>query len=152
MEKDENGNYKSIKEAALIYSFETFITAIMQELDGKIYREADTGLGKSDMIINVANQEYLIETKIYYSPSKFDSGKQQLAYYCNSIGQQKQVVILLIALLLIRPVYKRISGSISIQTDVLHFVRTPYGCWNHPSFHHSIFLFSLVIMPIFAGK
>ena len=57
MEKDENDNYKSIKEASLIYSFETFITAIMQELEGKIYREADTGLGKSDMIINIANNE-----------------------------------------------------------------------------------------------
>lgn len=43
----------------------------MQELNGKIYREADTGLGKSDMIINIANHEFLIETKVYYSPSKF---------------------------------------------------------------------------------
>jgi len=93
MEKDENGNFKSIKEAALIYSFETFITAIMQELDGKIYREADTGLGKSDMIINVANQEFLIETKIYFSPSKFDSGKKQLAYYCDCIGQDKGIYL-----------------------------------------------------------
>ncbi len=42
MEKDENGNYKSIKESALIYSFETFISAVISELKGKIYREADT--------------------------------------------------------------------------------------------------------------
>ncbi len=93
MEKDENGNYKSIKEAALIYSFETFVTAMMQELDGKIYREADTGLGKSDMIINVANREYLIETKIYYSPSKFNNGKKQLAYYCSSLGLNKGIYL-----------------------------------------------------------
>ena len=93
MEKDEKGNYKSLKEAALIYSFETFITATMQELKGKIYREADTGLGKSDMIINIANNEFLIETKVYYSQSKFIEGKKQLAYYCNSLGLKKGVYL-----------------------------------------------------------
>jgi hypothetical protein len=85
-EKDAEGNYKSIREAALIYSFETFIHAIVEELGGKIYREADTGLGKSDMIINIRGQEFVIETKVYYSPGKFESGKRQLAYYCQSLG------------------------------------------------------------------
>jgi len=92
-EKDEHGEYNSLKEAALIYSFETYISATMQELKGKIYREADTGLGKSDMIINIANNEFLIETKIYYSPSKFDDGKKQLAYYCKSLGLKKGVYL-----------------------------------------------------------
>ena len=85
-EKDEQGNYKSLKEAALIYSFETYIHAIINELEGKIYREADTGLGKSDMIIHIKGNEFLIETKVYYSPGKFEKGKKQLAYYCNSTG------------------------------------------------------------------
>ncbi len=93
MEKDENGNYKSIKESALIYSFETFITAIVQELKGKIYREADTGLGKSDMIINIDNQEYLIETKVYSGASRFEEGKQQLAYYAESLQLDKAVYL-----------------------------------------------------------
>jgi len=92
-EKDKNGEYNSLKEAALIYSFETYIAATMQELKGKIYREADTGLGKSDMIINIANNEFLIETKIYYSPAKFDDGKKQLAYYCKSLGINKGVYL-----------------------------------------------------------
>ena len=93
MEKDENGNYKSIKESALIYSFETYINAVVSETGGKIYREADTGLGKSDMILNVNGKEYLIETKIYYSQGKFQTGKQQLAYYCQSLGLGKGVYI-----------------------------------------------------------
>ncbi len=92
-EKDEKGNYTSLKEAALMYSFETYIAATMQELKGKIYREADTGLGKSDMIINVGNNEFLIESKIYYSPGKFDEGKKQLAYYCTSLGLTKGVYL-----------------------------------------------------------
>jgi len=92
-EKDENGNYQSIKEAALIYSFETFIHAIINELEGKIYREADTGLGKSDMIINIANTEFLLEAKIFNSPGKFEKGKKQLAYYCKSLGLNKGIYL-----------------------------------------------------------
>ncbi len=85
-ERDEKGNYLSIKESALIYSFETYIQAFLQVIDGKSYREADTGLGKSDLIINVRSTEYLIESKIYYYESQFLRGKQQLAYYCKSLG------------------------------------------------------------------
>jgi len=85
-EKDESGKYQSIKESALIYSFETYIQAFLQVVDGKSYREADTGLGKSDLIINVHSTEYLIESKIYYYESQFLKGKKQLAYYCQSLG------------------------------------------------------------------
>ncbi len=85
-EKDENGKYSSIKESALIYSFETYIQAFLQVIDGKSYREADTGLGKSDLIINVRSTEYLVESKIYYYESQFLKGKTQLAYYCQSLG------------------------------------------------------------------
>ena len=92
-EKDEKGNYKSIKEAALIYSFETYIHAFITQTEGKIYREANTGLGKSDIILNVKNKEYLIETKIYYAPKQFEDGKKQLAYYCKSLGQNKGIYL-----------------------------------------------------------
>ncbi len=93
MEKDENGKSTSIKESALIYSFETFITAVVGELKGKIYSEADTGLGKSDMIINIAADEFLIETKVYHSPAKFLDGKKQLAYYCKSLGLKRGIYL-----------------------------------------------------------
>ncbi len=92
-EKDENGNYTSIREAALIYSFETYIHAIVNELGGKIYREAQTGLGKSDMIIHIRNNELLIETKVYTSPQRFVDGKKQLAYYCKSLNQVKGIYL-----------------------------------------------------------
>ncbi len=97
MEKNEDGNYKSIKESALIYSFETFISAIVQELKGKIYREANTGLGKSDMIINIDNQEYLIETKVYLGVNRFEEGKQQLAYYAESLQLERAVYLVYMA-------------------------------------------------------
>ncbi len=93
MERDKDGNFKSIKESGLIYSFETFISAVVQDLKGKIYREADTGLGKSDMIINIDNQEYLIETKVYSGVSRFEEGKQQLVYYAESLQLERAVYL-----------------------------------------------------------
>ncbi|PIE86486.1 MAG: hypothetical protein CSA05_00205 [Bacteroidia bacterium] len=69
----------------------------MQELKGKIYREADTGLGKSDMIINIDSGEYLIETKVYSGVSRFEEGKQQLAYYAESLQLEKAIYLVYMA-------------------------------------------------------
>ena len=92
-EKDAQGKFTSIKEAGLIYSFETFIAAFLFEAGGTSYREADAGLGKTDLIINVQNNELLIETKKYYSPSKFEKGKKQLAYYASRLGLAQAVYL-----------------------------------------------------------
>jgi len=37
--------------------------------------------------------EFLIETKVYYSPGKFLKGKAQLAYYCQSLGLRTGVYL-----------------------------------------------------------
>ena len=114
MEKDETGKYKSIKESALIYSFETYIQAFLQVVNGKSYREADTGLGKSDLIINVKSQEYLIETKIYYYESRFLEGKEQLAYYCKSLGLKKGIYLVFC------PTGINYQESIKEQNEIIH--------------------------------
>jgi len=116
-EKDENGNYVSIKESALIYSFETYIQAFLQVVDGKSYREADTGLGKSDLIINVNSNEYLIESKIYYYESQFINGKKQLAYYCNSLGLTTGIYLVFC------PNNIRIPESVSEKTENIENVK-----------------------------
>ncbi|MBU0765521.1 MAG: AAA-like domain-containing protein [Bacteroidetes bacterium] len=92
-EKNKDGSYTSIKESALIYSFETYIQAFLQVVEGKSYREADTGLGKSDLIINVRGNEYLVESKIYYYENQFLKGKKQLAYYCKSLGLKQGIYL-----------------------------------------------------------
>ena len=86
MTKDEEGNFISVKEGALLYSFETYIQAFLQATESKSYREADTGLGKSDLIINVEGKEYLLESKVYYYEKQFMRGKNQLAYYAKNLG------------------------------------------------------------------
>ncbi len=116
LNKDENGNYSSIPESALIYSFETYIQAFLQVVSGKSYREADTGLGKSDLIINVNSEEYLIETKIFYYEMQFLKGKKQLAYYCNSLGLEKGVYLVFC------PNNIKYPGSVKEQIEMINGV------------------------------
>jgi len=92
-EKDDAGRFTSIKESALIYSFETYIQAVLQTIGAKSYREANTGLGRSDLIINIEGEEYLVETNIYYYEKQFLDGKKQLAYYCNSLEQTEGIYL-----------------------------------------------------------
>lgn len=92
LEKGKRGQPR-VKEAGLIYSFETFLAAFVSEAEGKSYREADTGLGKSDLILYLNDREYLFETKKYYSPAKFRNGKKQLAHYARSLGLDKAVYL-----------------------------------------------------------
>ncbi|MBI4645331.1 MAG: AAA-like domain-containing protein [Bacteroidia bacterium] len=122
-EKDENGNYKSIKEAALIYSFETYIHAFIQEANGKSYRESQAGLGKSDLLINIKGMEILIESKIYYSFKKFESGKGQLAYYCNSLGLQTGIYLVFASGSLHEPVKdnKETINGVEIITFIIPY-------------------------------
>jgi AAA-like domain len=92
IEKNIKG-HKVLKESGLIYRFETFLFAFVREAGGNSYREADAGLGKSDLLIYLNNREYLFETKKYYSLSKFNNGKKQVAHYARSFGLDKAVYL-----------------------------------------------------------
>ncbi len=86
LERDKDGNVTSIKEAALMYSFETYINAFLGVVGGTSYIEAHTNLGRTDMIINIKGQEAVIESKVYQNISQFNKGKEQVAYYANRMG------------------------------------------------------------------
>ncbi len=92
-EKDKDGKFTSIKEAGLIYSFETFLAAFLQQAGGFSYREADAGLGKSDLVLNVRGKEFLFETKKYSGITEFGKGKNQIAYYARSLGLKKAIYL-----------------------------------------------------------
>jgi len=95
-EKDDKGNFKSIPEAAMIYSFETFISIFLQSIGARSYREAHISLGNTDLIINIEGNEYFIETKKFYNPSDFKKGKKQLSYYCKKAGIKEGIYIVYI--------------------------------------------------------
>jgi len=81
----------------MIYSFETYIDAIITAFAGKMYREADAGIGKSDLIINLKNKEYLFETKKYYSELQFENGKNQLVYYCKKLNIKEGIYLVFLS-------------------------------------------------------
>ena len=85
-EKNPDGTYVSLKEAALMYSFDTYINALMILVGGKTYLEPSVALGRSDMIINVKGYEYVVETKVYSDTVQFAEGKTQLAYYIKKLN------------------------------------------------------------------
>ena len=86
LEKDENGKVISIKESALMYSFETYINAFLGVVGGKSYIEPHTNLGRTDMIITIDGQEAVIESKVYQNITQFNKGKGQVAYYAERLG------------------------------------------------------------------
>jgi AAA-like domain len=86
LERDKDGIAISIKEAALMYSFETYINAFLGVVDGTSYIEAHTNLGRTDMIINIKGEEAIIESKVYQNITQFNRGKEQVAYYANRMG------------------------------------------------------------------
>jgi hypothetical protein len=93
MEKDEKGRVVGLREAALVYSFETYIQSFLQVLEGKSYLEAHVALGRSDLIVNIANNEFVIEAKVFSDATQYKKGKIQLAYYIKSLNLTKGVFL-----------------------------------------------------------
>ena len=85
-EKNQKGRYVTLKEATLVYSFETYLNAFLSMAEGKTYLEAHTGIGRTDLIITVNNEEFVVEAKVYSDIVKFRKGKQQLAQYAKSLS------------------------------------------------------------------
>ena len=96
IETDENGQPKGLREAALMYSFETFIQSFLEVFKGKSYLEPHVGLGRSDLIINILNNEWVIEAKIFHNITQFADGKVQLAYYIKSLGLTKGIYLIFV--------------------------------------------------------
>ncbi len=97
IQKDEQGNPTSLLESALIYSFETYIQAFLQVLKGKSYLEAHVALGRSDLIVNIRGQEFVVEGKLYHNITQFSEGKEQLAYYIHSLGLKIGVYLVFVS-------------------------------------------------------
>jgi AAA-like domain len=96
IENDANGNPKGLREAALMYSFETYIQSFLEVFKGKSYLEPHVGLGRSDLIINILNSEWIIEAKIFHNITQFIDGKTQLAYYTKSLGLHNGVYLIFV--------------------------------------------------------
>ncbi len=92
-EKNKRGRYMTLKEATLVYSFETYLTAFLDMVEGKTYIEAQTGVGRTDLLINVNQKEFVVEAKVYSDIVKFGRGKKQLAQYVKSLSLESGIYL-----------------------------------------------------------
>jgi hypothetical protein len=123
-EKDKNGNYITLKEATLIYSLEAFMTAFLGMVAGKSYVEAHTGMGRTDLIVNVNNQEYVIEAKVYSDIVRFKDGKKQLATYAKSLSLTEAFYIVYVESEIKNPNVKEATedfDGVTIKTHLVHY-------------------------------
>ncbi len=115
IQKDAKGKILGLREAALVYSFETYIQSFLQVAKGKSYLEAHVALGRSDMIINVQNHEFVIEAKLFSDSTKFKDGKAQLAYYIDHLGLKEGIYLVFVDTTVTNP---RIVESVEYFDDV----------------------------------
>ena len=103
-EKSKNGKYLlTLKEATLVYSFETYLNAFLAVVEGKSYIEAQTALGRTDLLININNQEFVIEAKIYSDITQFKKGKKQLAYYAKGLSLDSAIYLIFVETAITNP-------------------------------------------------
>ena len=115
-EKDADGKFVSLKEAGLFYSFETWLAAFLVQAGGQSYPEAQVGLGRSDLVINIRGKELLFESKRYYGERQFVEGKGQLAYYARSLGQKRAVYVVF------TPTHLRYPATVTEGTETIRKV------------------------------
>jgi type II secretory pathway predicted ATPase ExeA len=96
IERNEDTTIKGLREAALVYSFETYIQSFLSVTKGKSYLEAHVALGRSDLIVNIADHEFVIEAKLFSNSTKFKDGKKQLAYYVNGLSLKEGIYLVFV--------------------------------------------------------
>ncbi len=123
-EKDAEGNYISLKEAALVYSFDTYINALISLVGGKTYLEPQVALGRSDIVISAKGYEYVVETKVYSDTVQFEEGKKQLAYYIKGLNLITGIYLVFVRSTITNPkVYEAVQtiDGIEIKTHIVRY-------------------------------
>ncbi len=124
MHKDEKGKLTGLKEAALVYSFDTFIHSFLAVLKGKSYLEPHVALGRSDLLINIKGSEFVIETKIFYDSVQFEEGKTQLAYYIKGLNLTEGVYLVFAKSTITNPILQEadeIIEGVHIKTYLVRY-------------------------------
>ncbi len=116
IQRDEEGNPLGILEAGLMYSFETYIQSFLQVIKGKSYIEAHVALGRSDLIVNIQGNEAVIEGKVYNNITQFTDGKEQLAYYIQSLGLTKGIYLVFVSSTVTHPLVTEAIETFNVST------------------------------------
>ncbi len=74
------------KEFVGQYLLYAYLDQFVRIVRGTMYLEVQTGRGRIDLLILHNTQKYIVETKIWESERRYQSGKRQLAAYLKSEG------------------------------------------------------------------
>ena len=74
------------KEFVGQYLLYAYLDQFVRIVRGTMYLEVQTGRGRIDLLILHNTQKYIVETKIWESDRRYQSGKRQLAAYLKSEG------------------------------------------------------------------
>ena len=74
------------KEFVGQYLLYAYLDQFVRIVRGTMYLEVQTGRGRIDLLILHNTQKYIVETKIWESNRRYQSGKRQLAAYLKSEG------------------------------------------------------------------
>ena len=69
------------------YLLYAYINEFVRSIRASMYLEVPTGRGIADLIISHNGRKYIIETKVWRSEKRYQTGKQQLATYLKSEGE-----------------------------------------------------------------
>jgi Holliday junction resolvasome RuvABC ATP-dependent DNA helicase subunit len=131
LDRNVDGTLKGLREAALVYSFETYIQSFLSVVKGKSYLEAHVALGRSDLIVNIEGHEFVIEAKLFSNSTKFKDGKKQLAYYVNHLGLKEGIYLVFVENTITNPkIIESIDDfdGIKISTYLVRYdVETDFG-------------------------
>lgn len=76
------------------YLLLSYLTAALDSIGGHVTIESLNSAGEMDLLAFYHSQQFIIETKIYYSPKRFQHGQQQLADYLTAADQTKGYIVL----------------------------------------------------------
>ena len=68
------------------YLLSTYLDQFVRSIGGAMFLEVPIGRGRIDLLVNFNQQKYIVETKIWEGPHRYQAGKQQLAAYLKLEG------------------------------------------------------------------
>ncbi len=76
------------------YLLLSYLTAALDTIGGRVVLEALNSAGEMDLVVFYQQQQFIIETKIYYSATRFQTGQQQLLTYLSAADEAKGYIVL----------------------------------------------------------
>ena len=95
----------------------------LEVVQGKSYLEAHVALGRSDLIVNIRGQEFVIEGKLFHNITQFENGKPQLAYYVKSLGLTEGVYLVFVKSTVTNPEVQEATETMDGVTITTYIVR-----------------------------